>query len=107
MSNEKTDWKERELGALWKREGKAGPFFSGKLVLKQDMRAGDELSVVAYKNRFKKEDGQPDLIVYVSVDRPQQVQRQAAKRTYQPRYNNNRQVQTNNAAQPQEDPTVL
>jgi len=42
MSDTKNDeWKERELGALWLKEGKSGKFFSGKV--------GDQ-EVVVYKN---------------------------------------------------------
>ena len=59
----KNDWKEREIGALWKREGKNQRFLSGKLTID-----GEVVNVVVYVNKFKEKDNQPDFRIY--KDRP-------------------------------------
>lgn len=52
------EWSERELGALWLKEGKSGKFLSGKL--------GDQ-EVVVYKNDKYEEGGKfPLYRVYKS-----------------------------------------
>lgn len=59
----KSDWKEREIGALWKREGKNQRFLSGKITLNDEV-----VNVVVYVNKFKEKDNQPDFRIY--KDRP-------------------------------------
>lgn len=60
----KSDWKERELGALWTREGKSGKFWSGKISLD-----GKDVDIIVYKNKDKGDnDKAPSLRVY--KDRP-------------------------------------
>lgn len=49
MANEKkTDWKEKELGALWLREGKNTKFLSGFI---KDPETGEKQQVIVFKNK--------------------------------------------------------
>lgn len=61
-TNAKTDWKKNELGVLWKRESKSGEkYLVGTLTFN-----GQEVQVVAFSNKNKKADNQPDIRVYIS-----------------------------------------
>jgi hypothetical protein len=64
--NTKNDeWKKRELGALWRVEGKNQSFYSGEISLKDGMTK----KIVIFKNKFKEEGTkQPDLRIYESMD---------------------------------------
>tara|TARA_R100000808_G_C2150183_1_gene158829 strand:- start:1025 stop:1300 length:276 start_codon:yes stop_codon:yes gene_type:complete len=59
--NKKSEWAEREIGALWKRQGSSQKYLSGKLKLGN----GEVLNVVVFTNS-RKEAGsnQPDFRVY-------------------------------------------
>ena len=62
------EWAEREIGALWKREGSNQKYLSGKL--KVD---GKEVGVVVFTNRNKAEgSNQPDFRMY--RDKPMEKQ---------------------------------
>ena len=64
MSNENTsnsnDWQEREIGALWKRNGSNQKYMSGKIKLAD----GSSMDVVVFTNKYKNADNQPDFRVY-------------------------------------------
>ena len=48
-----------KLCGLWRKEGKDGePFYSGKL--------GYGVNVLLFKNKFKKADKDPDLVLYLA-----------------------------------------
>ena len=69
----KSDWKNRELGALWRREGKNQNFLSGMIRLGDPLGADSvkEIKVVVFTNKGKlKNERAPDFIVY--EDRPQE-----------------------------------
>ena len=62
-------WKQREIGALWKKEGKSQNYFSGKLKLK-DFEGKSELNIVGFSNKKREESpNAPDVILYVSAPR--------------------------------------
>ena len=62
MNNESTtnDWAEREIGALWKRDGANQKYLSGRVKLPD----GSSMDLVIFTNKFKKADNQPDFRVY-------------------------------------------
>jgi|APGre2960657404_1045060.scaffolds.fasta_scaffold87572_1 hypothetical protein len=64
MAEEKKDWSKLELGALWKKEGKNGAFYSGKLKID-----GKEQEIVCFANKNKSSDNQPDIHIYKSEPR--------------------------------------
>jgi hypothetical protein len=61
----KSKWQERELGALWRVDGRNQSFYSGSI------KVGDKtVKVVCFPNKDKEPDSnQPDLRVYESEDR--------------------------------------
>ena len=60
----KNNWKEREIGAFWKRESSNQKFLSGKIEIE-----GKKMEVVMFTNNFKEKDNQPDYRLYLSEDR--------------------------------------
>ena len=74
MSEEKeapvSDWKKRELGALWRREGKSQNYLSGIIKL-GGFGVEQEYRVVVFTNKGKvKNERAPDFIIY--EDRPRE-----------------------------------
>jgi len=66
-TNTKTndEWKKRELGALWRVEGRNQSFYSGEIALSD----GSKQKIVIFKNKFKEQGTkQPDLRIYQSMD---------------------------------------
>tara|TARA_Y100000593_G_scaffold24344_1_gene48547 strand:- start:21669 stop:21971 length:303 start_codon:yes stop_codon:yes gene_type:complete len=63
------DWKKREIGALWRREGKSQKYLSGKITIGE---FGEEKTyqVIVFSNRFKEKDNQPDFRIF--EDRPRE-----------------------------------
>jgi hypothetical protein len=73
--NNQNDWKQRELGALWRREGKQQNFLSGTLRIGDPLGAESvkEIKVVVFTNKGKaKNERAPDFIVY--EDRPRDME---------------------------------
>ena len=63
------EWKEREIGALWKREGKNQRYLSGKLTI-GEFGVEKTINVVVFVNRYKEKENQPDFRIY--EDRPRE-----------------------------------
>ena len=57
--------KEKSIGALWAKEGKAGEYMTGQI----DLEDGSKLRIVVFKNTFKKAENQPDYKIYKSRPR--------------------------------------
>tara|TARA_R110000824_G_scaffold265390_1_gene454280 strand:- start:16596 stop:16907 length:312 start_codon:yes stop_codon:yes gene_type:complete len=72
-NNASSEWKKREIGALWRREGKNQKYLSGKVTLGE---FGEEqtIQVVIYSNKFKEKDNQPDFRIYKSEPAAQSAQ---------------------------------
>lgn len=60
-----SEWSEREIGALWKREGRNQKYLTGKM----KNADGSEQQVVIFSNKNKTKDNQPDFRVYKSEPR--------------------------------------
>ena len=62
--NQKSEWDERELGALWKKQSANGrKYLSGKLKV-----GGKDMNVVCFPNQNKKADNHPDFRLYTSKE---------------------------------------
>jgi len=62
----KTDWSKRDIGALWKREGKNQKYLSGYIKV-DELGLEREVKVVIFSNKNKKDNQKaPDYRVYVS-----------------------------------------
>jgi hypothetical protein len=73
MSEEKNanDWSKRELGALWKRQGKSQNYLSG-FVKVGEFGVEQEVRLVIFTNKNKaKNPKAPDFVIYQSEDRTQ------------------------------------
>jgi len=72
------DWKEREVGALWKKANAKGSYCTGYIV-------SDELGnkvkqrVIMFSNKTKSNDKSPDFIIYLSNETVKDEPVQAAK----------------------------
>ena len=66
--NQNSEWRNREIGALWKKDGKAQKFYSGFIKVNKGTDEEKEESVVIFINKFKEKSAEnaPDLIIYKS-----------------------------------------
>ena len=63
QNKQQSDWQKRDIGALWKREGKNEKYLSG--YFKDDL--GEQVEVVIFSNKYKKDNPKaPDYRVYLS-----------------------------------------
>ena len=67
-ATEKTnEWQKREIGALWRREGKNQNYLSGKITI-GEFENEKTFQVVVFTNKYKKQENHPDFRIY--EDRP-------------------------------------
>jgi len=67
--NESTsEWRKRELGALWKKEGKSQRFYSGFVKMNKGSPEEKEVRLVIFVNKVKSNERAPDLVIYESTD---------------------------------------
>lgn len=60
------EWKQRELGALWRVDGQKQSYYSGSI---KDSE-GRDLKIVCFPNSFKeKGSNQPDIRIYASKEK--------------------------------------
>ena len=72
-----SDWQKREIGALWRREGKNQNYLSGKITL-GDSGKEKTFQVVIFTNKYKKQDNHPDFRIYEDTPRAEKPQPTAA-----------------------------
>ena len=71
MSTEqKSEWQQREVGALWKRKSGSGQsYLSGHVTLTDELGTEQKIRVICFSNKFKSENEKaPDLRVYLQSD---------------------------------------
>ena len=75
QQNEKeSQWRRRELGALWVRDGKNQKYLSGHVSYETMPGITEKVKVVVFTNKNKeKNERAPDYVVYRSED-PQQIE---------------------------------
>ena len=73
-TNESTnEWKQREMGALWRREGKSQNYLSGYVKI-GEFGTEKEVKVIVFTNKGKaKNPKAPDFVVYESQDRREET----------------------------------
>ena len=64
--NNKTDWSTRELGALWKNQGRSQTYLTGHVT---PPGASEPVKVIVFSNKNKNKDNQPDFRVYLSENK--------------------------------------
>ena len=68
-NNQANEWSKRELGALWKRQGKAQNYLSGFIKI-GEFGVEQEVRLVIFTNKNKsKNERAPDFVIYRSEDR--------------------------------------
>ena len=65
----KSEWNERELGALWKRESRTGSqtYLAGHVVV-DELGTEKKIKVVVFSNRNKTNERAPDFRIYKSKE---------------------------------------
>lgn len=67
MSEKQNEWKEREMGALWKRVSKNGKStFCTGYITSNELGREVKQRVVMFANKGKQTDTHPDYIIYIS-----------------------------------------
>ena len=67
--NNKNEWSEREVGALWLKQSPNQKYFSGHVTVEDEFGDEKKLQVVVFRNRNKQKDNHPDFRIYKSVPR--------------------------------------
>ena len=75
-TEQKSEWAQRELGALWKRESPNQKYLTGKVNID-----GKDHNIVVFSNKHKNKDNQPDFRVYRSRDRNESLGSDGAEDT--------------------------
>lgn len=79
-NNSKTDWSKRDVGALWKREGKNQKYLSGYIKV-DESDPTRELKIIVFTNKNKNENQKaPDYRIYISEQR--NSEQPAAKQSF-------------------------
>jgi hypothetical protein len=70
MSNntKESEWKNRERGALWKKQGKNQNYLTGVIKSLDDMGQEVKNKVIVFANKNKTSENAPDFIIYESRD---------------------------------------
>jgi hypothetical protein len=69
MTEKQSEWKNRELGALWVRSGKSQKYLSGQIKMETMPGVEEIIKVVVFTNKGKeKNERAPDYVVYRSED---------------------------------------
>jgi len=87
MADNKTssDWDKREIGALWTRtsQGSGKKYFSGHFRVDTEFGEEKKIPVVAFYNKDKKSENQPDFRIYLS--RPASEREQESSKAESPK----------------------
>jgi hypothetical protein len=69
QTEKQSDWKNRELGALWVRSGKNQKYLSGQIKMETMPGVEETIKVVVFTNKGRdKNERAPDYVVYRSED---------------------------------------
>jgi uncharacterized protein (DUF736 family) len=76
--NTNSDWDKREVGALWTKTSQSSgkKYFSGHFKMENEFGEEKKVSVVAFYNKDKKSENQPDFRIYLSRPASEQTSTQ-------------------------------
>jgi len=78
------EWRERELGALWRRSGKNQKYLSGYIKLGDELEE-KEVRLIVFTNKYKNENEKaPDFVIYESTPMEQGQQEQGQQKAAAP-----------------------
>ena len=70
-SNNNSEWRDRELGALWVRQGKGQKYLTGHLEIETMPGVNEKVKVVVFSNKGKqKNENAPDYVVCLLYTSP-------------------------------------
>ena len=69
QTNNDSEWRQREMGALWKKAGRSQTYLSGQVKMKMPDGAEEMVRCLVFENKNKKSDNAPDFVIYKSEDR--------------------------------------
>ena len=75
------EWRQREMGALWKKTGRNQTFLSGQIKLKSSDGSEELVRIIVFNNKNKKSDNAPDFVIYKSEDRREQSSEQSSEQS--------------------------
>jgi len=61
-----SEWQQRELGALWKKESPTQKYLSGHVKVDDGMGGEETLQLIIFANKQKQKDNHPDFRIYKS-----------------------------------------
>tara|TARA_Y100000004_G_scaffold181524_1_gene227292 strand:- start:1315 stop:1614 length:300 start_codon:yes stop_codon:yes gene_type:complete len=64
--NKQSDWKEREVGALWKQSGNGKTSYCTGYITSDELGNKVRQRVIMFANKNKSNDKSPDFIIYIS-----------------------------------------
>jgi uncharacterized protein (DUF736 family) len=102
MENNKqqNDWQKRDIGALWKKEGKNQKYLSG--YFKDEL--GEQVEIVIFANKFKNDNPKaPDYRVYLSSKTENSQKTQTVNKTVSKSVFKNEKKVVAEVAQEEED----
>jgi len=67
-NTKESEWKKRERGALWKKEGKSQNYLTGVIKSLDGMGQEVKSKVIVFANKNKTSENAPDFIIYESKD---------------------------------------
>jgi len=67
-NNKESEWKQRERGALWKKEGKNQNYLTGTIKSLDNMGQQVKSKVIVFANKNKTSENAPDFIIYDSKE---------------------------------------
>lgn len=62
-----SDWKQREIGALWKKKNDKGSYCTGYLIT-DELGKKVKQRVVMFSNKEKNNEKSPDFVIYLSLE---------------------------------------
>ena len=68
-NNKESEWKQRERGALWKKEGKNQNYLTGVIKSLDNMGQQVKSKVIVFANKNKTSENAPDFIIYDSKEK--------------------------------------
>lgn len=73
LEQKKSEWTNREVGALWKKQSSTQKYLSGHIKIEDGMGGEETLQVVVFNNKHKQKDNHPDFRIYKSLPKGQET----------------------------------
>lgn len=77
-NQKQNDWKQREVGALWKKTGPKGSYCTGYMVT-DELGAKVKHRVIMFSNKEKTNEKSPDFVIYLSNEQSDKTPAGGAK----------------------------